>query len=395
MSGNIVRFLHASELRLGAPLFGVADLPPQLRDAMIDARYRAAESVFDAALAEGVEFVVLSGGVLSDATAGPRGLWFFAEQAARLAERKIAVYWVEEAFRSRRWADYVPLPDNVFQLDPQVRQAYGHTRDGRVVARIMTEPPLGETAARSDAITICLLPEGLEGLPLSAAPVDYWALGGHGEPGAVPAISGLAQFAGSPQGQSPSDVGPRGCLLVEAAEGRPLTSRFIATESIRWHEEPVAIGDDRSWQRLRADLHARRESIGRSLNCEAVLVRWTLNGHGTVWQQLLREDVCERLLNDLRKQGAAGSPPVWSLLIDAAPDEEQVRAWSVEETPFAAAAQALYGRPDSAEACEAIAIAEVLPVCHGPHFGSRVRQQAARNAAQQLPGLKREGWTTH
>jgi DNA repair exonuclease SbcCD nuclease subunit len=395
MSSDIVRFLHASELRLGAPLFGVADLPPKLREAMIDARYRAAERVFDVALAEGVDFVVLSGGVLSDAAAGPRGLWFFAEQAARLAERKIAVYWAEELTGGRRWADYVPLPKNVYQLDPQVRQTYDFARDCRVVAKIMTESPLGQDAPRHDAITICLLPEGLEGLPLSPAPVDYWALGGRSEPGAVPAVNGLAQFAGSPQGHSPSEGGPRGCMLVEATRERQLTSRFVSTEVIRWHQERVAVDEGMNWQKLRADLHARREAIGRSSGCEAALVRWTLTGHGTVWQQLLRDDVCERLLNDLRKQGSAGSPPVWSLLIDAAPDEAQVLAWSREGSPFAAAAHALCRPSETAVTGESAAIVDTRRGIHEPHFGSRVRQRAVRTAARRLPGLKTEVLSPH
>ncbi len=394
MSGDVVRFLHASELQLGAPLFGVADLPPKLREVMIDARYRAAERVFDVALAEAVDFVVLSGGVLSDSAAGPRGLWFFAGQAARLAERQIAVYWVEQPIGGRRWADYVPLPHNVYQLDPLVRQTYDFARDGRIRAKILTETPLGQHAPRHDVLTICLLPEGLDGLPLSTAPVDYWALGGRPEPGAVPAVSGLAQFAGSPQGHSPSETGPRGCVLVEATQERQLASRFIATDAIRWHEERVVVGEGLNWQKLRADLHARRVAIGRSSGCEAVLVRWTLTGHGTVWQQLLRDDVCERLLNDLRKQGAAGSPPVWSLLIDAAPDDAQVQAWSQEGSPFAAAAHALCRQLETSGASDAAALVETKRIVGEPHFGARMRQRAVRAAARQLPGLPKEELST-
>jgi hypothetical protein len=114
-----------------------------------------------------------------------------------------------------------------------------------------------------------------------------------------------------------------------------------------------------------------------------------------VWQQLLRDDVCERLLNDLRKQGSAGAPPVWSLLIDVAPDEAQVLTWSREGSPFAAAAHALCRPSEIAVTSESAAIVDTRRGVREPHFGSRVRQRAVRTAARRLPGLKTEVLPPH
>lgn len=382
MSEEIVRFLHASELRLGAPLFGVADLHPSLHDALLDARYRAAERVFRAALAEHVDFVVLSGGILSP-PADPRGLWFLAGQCERLAERGIAVYWAEEP-SSPGWADYAPSPPNVYRADSAVGHVYQHIRAGRVAARIITGNPVRRGVWKNDgAATIALLPEGIEGLPLAPVEVDYWALGGRAAAGAVAAVSGLAQYAGSPQGQSPSEPGPHGCLLVEALPDARISTRFVATDSVRWHNERVLVDGDLNWRQLRSHLQERLEGLQSDPGCDAGLVCWTLEGHGAVWQQLLRDDVCERLLNDLRKRGLAGGAPVWSLFIDVSPDETQAAAWSVEETAFGAVAHAVKRAavPVSARHRDG-----------GPHFTHRVRQRALRHAARLSPAAGADEW---
>lgn len=379
MSVETLRFLHASELRLGAPLFGVADLHPTLQDILIDGRYRAAERIFDAALAEQVDFVVLAGGVCP--AADPRGMWFFEGQCARLAERGIVVYWAEEP-NAVAWADYAALPVNVYRTDASIGHVYEHNRSGRVAARVITGNPVRRGLWKNDgAPTISLLPEGIEGLPLAPVEVDYWALGGRTAAGEVSAASGIAHYSGTPQGHSPSEPGPRGCLLVETAPGAQLSTRFIATDSVRWHNERVDLDDATSWQPLLSGLHSRLETLQSSNGHEAGLVCWTISGHGAVWQQLLRDDVCERLLNDLRKRGMAGPRPAWSLLIDVAPDAAQFAAWSVEESSFGAVAHAVSHAPIGGVRS---------PRDQGPHFAQRVRQRALRHAARLLPERRTE-----
>ena len=67
------RFLHASDFHLDQPLGGVIDVPEHLRDPFIDAPYQAASRVFDAAISERVDFVVVAGDILHPPTATPRG----------------------------------------------------------------------------------------------------------------------------------------------------------------------------------------------------------------------------------------------------------------------------------------------------------------------------------
>src|SRR5688500_16143497 len=93
MSAGPFRFLHAAGFHLEQPLYGVGELPDHLRELFLEAPYLAAERVFESAVAQAVDFVVLVGDLLDPDLTGPRGPIFLLEQFARLHERGIAVYW--------------------------------------------------------------------------------------------------------------------------------------------------------------------------------------------------------------------------------------------------------------------------------------------------------------
>lgn len=345
MSGETVRFLHASDLALGAPLFGVAGLPFNVRQCLINARYRATERVFDVALAEGVEFVILSGGVMSQLGAGPRGLWYFAQQCERLAARNIPVYWVEESRSQACWSDYVPLPSNVYQADSQLGQQFEHHSSRGLTVHIAAGAHRRARTTTGSAARIAVLPAGLEDLPLAQSGIDYWALGGRAEPGVVTASCGLAQFAGTPQGQSPSESGPHGCAIVTLHAGGRCESEFVTADSVRWHDERIKVGDGLDWTGLRQLLPMRQQQIVRQCDSDAVLIRWTLEGHGGLWQQLHRDDVCRQLLSLLYRSRPESGPAVWNLPIDVVPDAHRPSPAPGGESDFAALSPAIAGIP--------------------------------------------------
>ena len=88
-----LRLLHASDLHLEQPIYGLAEVPDHLRELLIEAPYHAAEQVFEAALAEDVDAVLLAGDVLNVDRAGPPAIMLLLEQFARLGDRGIPVYW--------------------------------------------------------------------------------------------------------------------------------------------------------------------------------------------------------------------------------------------------------------------------------------------------------------
>ncbi|MBL8851299.1 MAG: hypothetical protein JNG89_16575 [Planctomycetaceae bacterium] len=370
MAVDGVRFLHAGELNLGAPLFGIGGLPYHLRTLMVNARYRAAERVFAAAIEQRVDFVLLAGNLLSESAAGPRPCWFLAAQCESLLRHGIPVYWVEAPDTAHSWSDYVPLPANVFLASAQGCPSFEYKRNGRTVTRILVG---SEAAAGPDALGIpqvAVLPEGIDGLPLAPMGVDYWALGGRMTAGTAPSVCGLAQHAGTTQGHSPMEGGPRGCALVTIDRQRACTSEFLETESVLWHAERVRVAGEIDWSELRQELMQRQDRLLAQSRCDLMMIRWTLTGQGPLWQQLRRDDVCRQLQSMLVRHGRDRQPAAWSFVIDLSPDPEQVAVWSAEESPFGDAARMLrsMGHKDQAPA---------------PHF----HRVAAGRSATRVPQL--------
>ena len=79
-----LRFLHAADFHLDQPLIGLGDVPEHLVQLMIDAPYLAAQRVFEAAMAENVAFVVLSGNLLDLSNPEPRALQFLIDRFGEL-----------------------------------------------------------------------------------------------------------------------------------------------------------------------------------------------------------------------------------------------------------------------------------------------------------------------
>ncbi|MCA9082198.1 MAG: hypothetical protein KDA58_16670, partial [Planctomycetaceae bacterium] len=89
--GGRLRLLQAGDLRLNEPLAGVAGLSVPLQERLADAPYVAAQALFDAAIRERVEVVILLGELIGSHQTGSRAPWFLQQQFARLATNGIAV----------------------------------------------------------------------------------------------------------------------------------------------------------------------------------------------------------------------------------------------------------------------------------------------------------------
>ncbi len=131
MPSRTFRFVQASDFRLDQTPRGLAEIPDHLTEPLIEAAYRAAAAVFDLALAEEVDFVVLAGHLVEPELAGPRGPTFLTEQFSRLAARGIRVYWAAAPADGRRdWPITLVWPENVHVFDSRHIERVVHVRDG-------------------------------------------------------------------------------------------------------------------------------------------------------------------------------------------------------------------------------------------------------------------------
>ena len=107
MSQRPFRFIHASDLQLDLPIAGVVDAPESLVELLVSAPMRAAERVFDAAIDQQVDFVVLSGNLVDPASCSLHEMLFLTEQFERLNEHQILVYWCGGSLDSTNsWPSY-------------------------------------------------------------------------------------------------------------------------------------------------------------------------------------------------------------------------------------------------------------------------------------------------
>ncbi|MEZ6116414.1 MAG: metallophosphoesterase [Pirellulaceae bacterium] len=143
MSGQAIRFIHTSDFHLERPVGGIAEVPSHLREAFVEAPYLAAERVFDSAIKEKVDFVILAGDILDVELAGPRAVDFLVTQFNRLKENKIRVYWAGgKVDDPELWPAEIRLPKNVHVFSTSSPQEIEFKRNGRTVLTLVGQSHL-------------------------------------------------------------------------------------------------------------------------------------------------------------------------------------------------------------------------------------------------------------
>lgn len=355
MSSRPLRFLQAGDFLLHQPMQGLMDVPEHLASRLIDAPYRAAERVFDAAIAENVDFVILAGNLCDARRSGPRGPVFLLKQFSRLAEAGVAVYWAAgEADRSEDWPEQLRWPPNVHIFPSNRVERNVHHRDGTPLCQIAGRSAgdsssaikaTGAYAANPDGLFAIAVTSGDHPRALNELPAignHYWACGGASQTATPLADSEMpctVHFAGSPQGRLPHDLDPGGCTLVEvetnnrekAEPHHRVRLTRITTNVVRWHDERLLLPaslEQAEYERL---LHERiGELIARDPGV-AHLIRWNLEGVRSSAGGLNQSALAANLLAALRSEYGFRDPPAWSAAVELVPPELPA-TWCEQQT---------------------------------------------------------------
>jgi len=341
MSNWPFRFLHAADFHLETPLFGVEEVPEHLWDMFLDAPYRAVEQVFDTALAEKVDFVVLSGDLLHSQHTGPRGPLFLLRQFERLAERGIAVYWAGgQVAPPAAWPPSSPLPENVHRFAQAKPQTLIHRRADTPLARLLgaSRPPHGgirpeQFDPQQAGLFGIAVAHGRAPLELlRASRVAFWALGGrHARRTSCEAMP-VVHHAGSPQGRHPEETGPHGCTLVDVDAQRSVRMTFVATDVIRWEAQQITIDEETSREGLHREMEQRIESLRQKSPQTDLLISWQIGGSGDLIAQLRRGALVSELVGRLREQFGRTAPVAWSVAISVDPPAKYPASWYDEDS---------------------------------------------------------------
>lgn len=341
MSDPTLRFIHAADFHLERPLGGVTEVPDHLRDLFIEAPYLAAERVFEAALAEEVDFLVLAGDLLEAQRTGPRGPVFLADQFERLAARQIAVYWAGgRVDPPEAWPEAVRLPDNVHVFPAGPPEHRIHQRDSVAVARLIgASRSQGRTASlaefeaeASGLFSVAVVHGRVEADALRSRPIHYWALGGNHARQTLCGDPSPALYPGSPQGRRPDQTGPHGCTLVVVDPQRGTRITPLPTDAVRWHQERVMVQPATTRAELQTRLEERLVGLAESSPTMDLLVSWSVEGGGPLVASIRRGKLGDQLLAVLRQRALAANYRVWSVSLTVESPGELPAEWYEQET---------------------------------------------------------------
>jgi DNA repair exonuclease SbcCD nuclease subunit len=341
MSHPPLRFVHASDFHLERPLGGVAEVPEELRELFLEAPYAAARQVFETAMSERADALLLSGDLLDAELAGPRAVEFLRGQFQRLADHDIPVYWAcGKVDAADTWPACAKLPPNVHIFAVSRVENIDLLRAGKPVARIqgISRAPgvtPDESGFHRDALGLFTVgvAYGTSALPgCEGDLVDYMALGGQHDRETVDRLPGIAHYCGTPQGRDPQEPGPRGCTVVFVDDGGNLKTNFVATDAVRWLTEEVEITAGTDEHELLTQIEERIEKLRIKHTGSELLVTWNITGHGGVLNHIRTGGVSDKMVEVLRKKFAHHSPRVWTVAIECDSPLDVPQEWVDEET---------------------------------------------------------------
>ena len=326
MSNRPFHFLHASDFHLDQPLGGLVDVPEHLRDDFIDAPFKAAARIFDAAVRDRVDFLLLSGDILHPPTASPRAYEFLLNYFQRLCEHKIDIYWAHGPLEgSDPWPAQLGLPPNVHVFPLAKVQAFEVHRDDRVLATIVGKSnPRGERVnaeefrGKQDGFFRIAVTYGeIDERSLADQRVDYWALGGKHNPRTLSSAP-VARYCGTPQGRRPSEPGPHGCLMVEV-NSMEARATMMEMDWLQYAREQIDIDEATTRAELESLMRERSHLLLRTGTDDHILVSWRIVGDGPLSHDLRYGRLAEEIMGTLRQEFGKGERAVWSVELESLP----------------------------------------------------------------------------
>lgn len=336
-----LRLVHASDFHLELPLHGLAEIPDHLRDLLIDAPHHAVEQVFETALAEDVDAVLLAGDLLHLDLAGPRSVVLLLDQFARLGERGIPIYWAGgEVDAPDSWPRSIELPANVHVFPVGRVETLDLARAGEIIAKVQgtSRHSSGEVEVRGfhrDAhglFTIGVAHGTSDSAGHEGDRVHYMALGSRHQHQTVDEEPGIAHYSGTPQGRSPNETGPHGCTVVTVDETNRAKTRFVATDTVRWIDQALEVTASTKSEQLHDRMVERLEKLQAQHPGIDLFIRWNIRGAGPLVNRLRPNSLADELLVDLRRKFGERAPYAWSVSIDCGSPLSVPAEWYDQET---------------------------------------------------------------
>lgn len=334
-----VRFIHASDVHLGAPVRGLGALNGEWQKRMQAVIAESYDRLIRKALSRQVDFVVLAGDMFDSSHASYADYLGFFEGLERLGDADIPVYMVagnHDPYTTwARDADQLPANAHLLGVDdaPTFRlferdgeplclvggrsyfnQAWPADEDiAEGITREAAEKALASACSRVEEVpfSVGIIHTGLD-IDLKKAPtsesnllasgIDYWACGHLHKRLVKPSDDNpRIVFSGCIQGRDIKETGERGCYLVELAEGAVPRLEFISTASVVMQTLEIDASSSRTLADLERHVQSELFRVNGKARCEEMVVRVTFVGETELHGFLAQPDVLESVrkhLND-------------------------------------------------------------------------------------------------
>lgn len=340
MSSESFRFIHASDFHLESPLGDLDALPSHLAEAMAEAPRRAATAVLEAALADNIDFVVLSGDLLNPQAAGPHGMSLLLDFFEKLHQKNRPVFWTAGiADDPAKWPEAVPLPPNVTLFPKNRAIAVPVQRAGRTICQVVGRSSDGRSVLHvpsyrvdpSDDFTVAVGYGRSDADALAEGRFDFWALGGqHDREEIDGGAEAGAYYCGSPQGRSLEETGAHGYSIVDIDADQTTRVHSVECDTFRYCKVELDAAEIASVGNVRNLLGERIVRLQHENGGRHLLVGWDIAVSDG--ESLHSVGDPAELLQWIRREYGHGSPSAWTTQLTVRPPRNYPKSWNDEET---------------------------------------------------------------
>jgi exonuclease SbcD len=341
-----VKFVHSSDFHLDEPIRGLRKLPQQLLETLAEAPYLAAQKVFDTAITEKVDFVLLSGGLCNLENLSARSVAFLIKQFERLEQKNIWVYWCGGKGDSpNHWPNAIKLPKNVFQFQSRSVEHVDYQKSGDSIVRVIG---VGCDSKYVAGDLLGVVEDGVFNVVIAHADadvsafksdlIDYWAFGGKLNSVTEEFENSVAEnsvvvYPGSPQSREFYQGESCGFKLVKLNQSRKTNVRTIESDRVFWCSQPVEIPNQIGMEAVKNRLGEHALQLMAEHPGQTVLCRWRLvNGGGDSAPQIYGMEWRAALLEWLRVEFGRSGDSLWSISLEEGSSENFPNEWYEEDT---------------------------------------------------------------
>lgn len=329
-----IRFLHAADLHLDAPIQSTNLFNEQWIKRLKEATWDALDHFIQLAIKKEVDFVILAGDMIDKESGNRKTILRFKEKIRKLSNNNIHTYVVlgnhDLMYGSQFFRSFFEDDDKVYIFSDKRVEKIVHQKNGKKAVKIYgrgfwdadpydnpTLPYLDEFDDEDDGMLTIAIAHGRVGevnelLPCPSFPlndlkkcnVHYWAMGHiHKRKVYIDELPLVVNPAGI-QGVNIYELGPMGCYFSEW-EGRQLKNiQFQSLEAIRW-EKIIFCFDEKeegdcfkSISQVEKSIYKQLHTVYRKIN-KPIIVQLILEGKTTLYGKLRNPHTLESIAKNV------------------------------------------------------------------------------------------------